>query len=360
MSLQIEETSKIVAHNGDDGLRDDGATGARRCAVVAPHRKHSRALAYAEGVGLTLGELVPRMDALWCARRGVESIVLGVRPWDPAREPRFATAVCDAIRWDWRYRIVQRRRDRGRDRLSDAQIGDLDGVCQIAHVAGRVAAVIRHRAGRGDFADLAGVYFAEVRDWLALIASGATRGVVPPSAPLFIEGATIDRPRGTCGEGDAMNERGVTSMTAAGRANERAAAARAILVEATPDELAASDRGRGRAPGWPALRGRRPAGGRVGLARDRRPVGGRSAVWRPACRCGSRCGIGPPSGSTRDGPRSTTSATAEFRALERRVVARLVSQRLDPTAERVLGALYDGITRTEAIAMRPWGCRSPR
>jgi hypothetical protein len=52
----------------------------------------------------------------------------------------------------------------------------------------------------------------------------------------------------------------------------------------------------------------------------------------------------------RDGPRSTTSATAEFRALERRVVARLVPQRLDPTAERVLGALYDGITRTEAIA----------
>jgi hypothetical protein len=196
MSLQIEETSKIVAHNG---TTDYAMTALQARAAAQSWRpiEAQRALAYAEGVGLTLGELVPRMDALWCARRGVESIVLGVRPWDPAREPRFATAVCDAIRWDWRYRIVQRRRDRGRDRLSDAQIGDLDGVCQIAHVAGRVAAVIRHRRVGGDFADLAGVYFAEVRDWLALIASGATRGVVPPSAPLFVEGATIDRSRGT-------------------------------------------------------------------------------------------------------------------------------------------------------------------
>ena len=66
----------------------------------------------------------------------------------------------------------------------------------MAHVAGRVAAVIRRQRGRGDFAELAAVYFAEVRDWMALIASGATRGVVPPSAPLFIEGATLDRPQG--------------------------------------------------------------------------------------------------------------------------------------------------------------------
>ena len=198
MSFQNEETSKIVAHNGTTDYAMT-ALQARAAALSWQRAEACRVLAYAEGMGLTLGELVPRTDALWCARRGVESIVLGVRPWDPAGQPRFATAVCHAILWDWRYRIVQRRRDRGRDRLSDAQIGDLDGVLAIAHAAGRVARAIRFVRGRGDFADLAGVYFAEVRDWLALIASGATRGVVPPSAPMFIEGATLDRPRGPAG-----------------------------------------------------------------------------------------------------------------------------------------------------------------
>jgi hypothetical protein len=193
MSLQIEDTSRIVAHNGST---DYAMTAAHARLAAASWRppEARRVLAYAEGVGLVLGELVPRVDALWCARRGVESIILGVRPWDPPGETRFASAVCEAIRWDWRFRVAQRRRERGRDRLSDAQLGDLDGVLQIAHVAGRGAAVVRHRRGRADFAELAAVYFAEVRDWLALIASGATRGVVPPSAPLFVEGAVFERP----------------------------------------------------------------------------------------------------------------------------------------------------------------------
>ncbi len=194
MSLLIEETSKIVAHNGTTDYAMTAAS-ARLAAASWRPIEAERALAYAEGTGLVLGELVPRVDALWCARRGVESIVLGVRAWEAAREPRFATAVCEAIRWDWRFRVVQRRRERGTDRLSDAQLGDLDGILQMAHVAGRVGAVIRHRRGRGDFAELAAVYFAEVRDWLALIASGATRGVVPPSAPLFVEGAIFERPQ---------------------------------------------------------------------------------------------------------------------------------------------------------------------
>ncbi|MBP8806700.1 MAG: hypothetical protein KBG48_11385 [Kofleriaceae bacterium] len=195
MSLQIEETSKIVAHNRQTVYAMTAAQAQLAARSWLPHEA-LRALAYAEACGLVLGELVPRMDAVWCARRGVESIVLGVRPWDPEGEPRFATAVCEAILWDWRYRIVQRSRDRG-DRLSDAQIGNLDGVLAIANFAGRGAGVIRFRHSAGGFSDAVGPYFRDVRDWLALIASGATCGVVPPSAPLFIEGATCHRPCGT-------------------------------------------------------------------------------------------------------------------------------------------------------------------
>jgi hypothetical protein len=131
--------------------------------------------------------------------------------------------------------------------------------------------------------------------------------------------------------------------------NERAAAARAILVEATPVELRRAVAAVVALLGGPhcAVDGR-PADEWVLLAvadllAEGRPLAAGVPLWmalrdRAAERIDARR------------PAPTTSATAEFRALERRVVARMVPQRLDPTAERVLGALYDGIARTEVIA----------
>ncbi|MBP8811763.1 MAG: hypothetical protein KBG48_36185 [Kofleriaceae bacterium] len=146
-----------------------------------------------------------------------------------------------------------------------------------------------------------------------------------------------------------MNQRGVIDDGGGAPATERAAAARAILVEATPDELGRAIAAVAALLGGPhcALDGR-PADEWVllvvaELLAEGRPLAPGLPLWiavrdRAAEMIDARR------------PAVPTSATAAFRALERRVVARLVPQRLDPSAERVLGALYDGITRTEAIA----------
>ena len=144
-----------------------------------------------------------------------------------------------------------------------------------------------------------------------------------------------------------MNERVMDGGGAA--ATERAAAARAILVEATPEELCRAVAAVAALLGGPhCALDRRPADEWVLVAvaellAEGRPLASGLPLWiavrdRAAEMIDARR------------PAVPTSATAAFRALERRVVARLVPQRLDPSAERVLGALYDGITRTEAIA----------
>ena len=51
-------------------------------------------------------------------------------------------------------------------------------------------------------------------------------------------------------------------------------------------------------------------------------------------------------------PKPADSAMSDFRALESRVIARMVPQRLDGAADRVLRALCDGTTRTDEIAAR--------
>lgn len=161
-----------------------------------------------------------------------------------------------------------------------------------------------------------------------------------------------------------MNARGV-AVDAAGPAEERAAAARAILVEATAAELAravaavtalvggphcAID---GRAPDeWVLIavaellaEGRRlPAGLPLWVAlRDRaveRIVAARAARAAAAGRSAT--------GGAATGDAATEAAT--YGALERRVIARMVPQRLDARGVAVLRALCDGVTRTEQLA----------
>jgi hypothetical protein len=146
-----------------------------------------------------------------------------------------------------------------------------------------------------------------------------------------------------------MNKRDVIDDGGGAPATERAAAARAILVEATPEELGRAIAAVAALLGGPhcALDGR-PADEWVLVAvaellADGRPLAPGLPLW---------IAVRDRAGEILDArrPAVPTSATAALRALERRVVARLVPQRLDPSAERVLGALYDGITRTEAIA----------
>jgi hypothetical protein len=156
-----------------------------------------------------------------------------------------------------------------------------------------------------------------------------------------------------------MNARGV-AVDAAGPAEERAAAARAILVEATAAELAravaavtalvggphcAID---GRGPDeWVLLavaellaEGRRlPAGLPLWVAlRDR-------AVERiVAARAAREAAAG------RSATGGAATEAAMYGALERRVIARMVPQRLDGRGVAVLRALCDGVTRTEQLA----------
>jgi hypothetical protein len=161
-----------------------------------------------------------------------------------------------------------------------------------------------------------------------------------------------------------MNARGV-AVDAAGPAEERAAAARAILVEATAAELAravaavtalvggphcAID---GRGPDeWVLIavaellaEGRRlPAGLPLWVAlRDRaveRIVAARAAREAAAGRSAT--------GGAATGDAATEAAM--YGALERRVIARMVPQRLDARGVAVLRALCDGVTRTEQLA----------
>lgn len=161
-----------------------------------------------------------------------------------------------------------------------------------------------------------------------------------------------------------MNARGV-AVDAAGPAEERAAAARAILVEATAAELAravaavtalvggphcAID---GRGPDeWVLIavaellaEGRRlPAGLPLWVAlRDRaveRIIATRAAREAAAGRSAT--------GGAATGDAATEAAT--YGALERRVIARMVPQRLDARGVAVLRALCDGVTRTEQLA----------
>lgn len=156
-----------------------------------------------------------------------------------------------------------------------------------------------------------------------------------------------------------MNARGV-AVDAAGPKEERAAAARAILVEATAAELAravaavtalvggphcAID---GRGPDeWVLLavaellaEGRRlPAGLPLWVAlRDR-------AVERiVAARAAREAAAG------RSATGGAATEAAMYGALERRVIARMVPQRLDGRGVAVLRALCDGVTRTEQLA----------
>lgn len=161
-----------------------------------------------------------------------------------------------------------------------------------------------------------------------------------------------------------MNARGV-AVDAAGPTEERAAAARAILVEATAAELAravaavmalvggphcAID---GRGPDeWVLIavaellaEGRRlPAGLPLWVAlRDRaveRIVAARAARAAAAGRSAT--------GGAATGDAATEAAM--YGALERRVIARMVPQRLDARGVAVLRALCDGVTRTEQLA----------
>jgi len=147
-----------------------------------------------------------------------------------------------------------------------------------------------------------------------------------------------------------MNERGMQERVGGSAGNDRAAVARAILVEATPEVLQRAVAAVVALLGGPhcAVDGR-PADEWVllsvaDLLADGRLLAPGLPLWvalrdRAAERIEARR------------PPATTSATAEFRALERRVIARMVPQRLDLTAERVLGALNDGTIRTEEIAM---------
>jgi hypothetical protein len=156
-----------------------------------------------------------------------------------------------------------------------------------------------------------------------------------------------------------MNARGA-AVEAPGPAEERAAAARAILVEATAAELAravaavtalvggphcAID---GRGPDeWVLIavaellaEGRRlPAGLPLWVAlRDRaveRIVAARAAREAAAGRSATGC---------------AATEAAMYGALERRVIARMVPQRLDGRGVAVLRALCDGVTRTEQLA----------
>jgi hypothetical protein len=161
-----------------------------------------------------------------------------------------------------------------------------------------------------------------------------------------------------------MNARGA-AVEAPGPAEERAAAARAILVEATAAELAravaavtalvggphcAID---GRGPDeWVLIavaellaEGRRlPAGLPLWVAlRDRaveRIVAARAAREAAAGRSAT--------GGAATGDAATEAAM--YGALERRVIARMVPQRLDARGVAVLRALCDGVTRTEQLA----------
>lgn len=163
-----------------------------------------------------------------------------------------------------------------------------------------------------------------------------------------------------------MNARGA-AVEAPGPAEERAAAARAILVEATAAELAravaavtalvggphcAID---GRGPDeWVLVavaellaEGRRlPAGLPLWVAlRDRaveRIVAARAATREAAA------GRSVTGGAAATGGAATEAAI--YGALERRVIARMVPQRLDARGVAVLRALCEGVTRTEQLA----------
>ncbi|MBP8806027.1 MAG: hypothetical protein KBG48_19235 [Kofleriaceae bacterium] len=161
-----------------------------------------------------------------------------------------------------------------------------------------------------------------------------------------------------------MNTRGV-AVDAAGPAEERAAAARAILVEATAAELARAVAAVTALVGGPhcAIDGRGPdewvliavaellAEGRrlpLGLPlwvalRDRaveRIIAARAAREAAAGRSAT--------GGAATGDAATEAAM--YGALERRVIARMVPQRLDARGVAVLRALCDGVTRTEQLA----------
>jgi hypothetical protein len=161
-----------------------------------------------------------------------------------------------------------------------------------------------------------------------------------------------------------MNARGV-AVDAAGPAEERAAAARAILVEATAAELARAVAAVTALVGGPhcAIDGRGPdewvliAVAEL-LAEGRRLPAGlplwvalrdRAVERIVAARAAREAAAGRSATGARPRGDAATEA-AMYGALERRVIARMVPQRLDGRGVAVLRALCDGVTRTEQLA----------
>lgn len=139
--------------------------------------------------------------------------------------------------------------------------------------------------------------------------------------------------------------------------HERAAAARALLVEANPAELTRAVAAVVALVGGPhcAIDGRSPeewillAMAEL-LAEGRRLPAGLPLWVALRDRAAEQIAERREGAERADaGSRATTEA-AVYGALERRVIARMVPQRLDPGGVAVLRALCDGVTRTEQIA----------
>jgi hypothetical protein len=156
-----------------------------------------------------------------------------------------------------------------------------------------------------------------------------------------------------------MNARGV-AVDAAGPAEERAAAARAILVEATAAELARAVAAVTALVGGPhcAIDGRGPdewvliAVAEL-LAEGRRLPAGLPLWVALRDRAVERIVAARAAREAAAGRSATGGAATEaamYGALERRVIARMVPQRLDGRGVAVLRALCDGVTRTEQLA----------
>lgn len=156
-----------------------------------------------------------------------------------------------------------------------------------------------------------------------------------------------------------MNARGA-AVEAPGPAEERAAAARAILVEATAAELARAVAAVTALVGGPhcAIDGRGPdewvliAVAEL-LAEGRRLPAGLPLWVALRDRAVERIVAARAAREAAAGRSATGGAATEaamYGALERRVIARMVPQRLDARGVAVLRALCDGVTRTEQLA----------
>jgi hypothetical protein len=105
-------------------------------------------LAYAEGFELVMGTLGPATDPRQVVQRATSAVLEGTQPWEPHRRtfPAHVLVVVRAQLVDrFQALVVARSGEAISDRLrmSEAQLGNITGIFELAHSAGQLMGFIR-------------------------------------------------------------------------------------------------------------------------------------------------------------------------------------------------------------------------